>query len=262
VSKKIQFSIWIALLGVAFLIVDKVIYKDLGNIEYKEIELYEPRANLEYRLTALFRDIRDKKYYEELNIENQKQTIDGEYVTTLLKYHNDVLGLYELTRSKEIALSLEYMSKELEKIFTKMNDASCAYNTDYGDFKTAQKELPLLLDKLTAKQQNLIKFGKSIRAAKPDYDQNGEYDTEAVINKIELINKLTIDPYLFVRFKKEDPFKDFNLFMDNFDGLHGAYKSCTLHYANDIEAQKNWKLFWQFLISILITVIVYRRDIL
>ncbi len=253
---------WIAILAIAFLLVDKVIYKDLSNIEYKEIELYEPRANLEYRLTALFRDIRDKKYYEELNIENQKQTIDGEYISTLLTYHNDVIGLYELTRSKDIALSLEYISKELEKIFTKMNDASCAYNADYGDFKTAQKELPILLEKLTAKQNNLIEFGKSIRAAKPDYDQNGKYDTEAVIKKIEVLNKLMTDPYLFVRFNKVDPFKDFNLFMDNFDGLHGAYKSCTHHYAKEIAVQKNWKLFWQFLISILITVIVYRRDIL
>ncbi|MCG6214709.1 hypothetical protein [Vibrio furnissii] len=189
---------WIAVLAIAFLLVDKVIYKDLGNIEYKEIELYEPRENLEYRLTELFRVIRDKKYYEKLNIENQKQTIDEDYISTLLIYHNDMLGLYELTRSKDIALSLEYMSKELEKTFTKMNDASCAYNTDYGDFRTAQKELPLLLEKLTVKQQNLINFGKSIRAAKPDYDQNGEYDTEAVINKIELIKKLMEDPYLFV----------------------------------------------------------------
>ena len=253
---------WIAVLGIAFLLIDKVIYKDLGNIKYKEIELYEPRANLEYRLTALFRDIRDNKYYERLNIDNQKQTIDGEYVSTLLTYHNDVLGLYELTRSKDIALSLEYMSKELKNIFTKTNDASCAYNTDYGDFKTAQKELPLLLKKLKVKQQNLINFDKSIKAANPDYDQNGEYDTEAVLNKIDLVKKLMEDPYLFVRFKKEDPFKDFNLFMDNFDGLHGAYKSCTLQYAKEIELQKNWKLFWQFLISILITVVVYRRDIL
>jgi len=261
-DKKIKVVLWITVVGILQFSVEKLLFQDPPKPKYTEIELYKPRAELEYRLSSLLRHINDSNYYQNLSIETGGKTLDYNYVNTLIKYHGEILQLYEMSRSKEMLLSFEAMGKELIRILDFNGNDSCLSGQAYGDFKSTAGETALIMKKLVDKETNIRDFDQRFLSVKPDRDENGGFNTEAATEKLLLIKELMSNPYLFIRMKEVDPFNDFRVYMDHFDVMHNAYQSCAESYSKKVKDRSEMKLIIQFLLFFSLTLGLYRKELL
>ncbi|WP_460163225.1 hypothetical protein [Pseudomonas sp. S2_F03] len=261
-NKKVILCAWICATSIIQIFLDKVIFPENDKIQYREMELYRPRADFEYKLTELLKSIRTNQYYEKLNIENTKRTIDTAYIHTLLEYHREIVQLYDVAGSKEILLALQEMGTDIVRMSKSIGYNTCVPSDQFSNFNTSAKEIAPLIDKLSSIKENILNFDEKIRKAKPDHLENGKFDTEAAAEKVRLLIELMKDPYLYVRFNNKDPISDFQKYINDFDTIHETYRTCAANYAERNEHNNHIKLFYQIMTFLILTILMYRKDLL
>ncbi|MCG6461486.1 hypothetical protein K6U44_13690 [Vibrio parahaemolyticus] len=264
VSKRVLLLLsWIFALGISQELVDKVLFWNPGKIEYLEVELYQPRADLQYRLSELLKYISQQELYSKLHIEGQERNFNDEYVHYLLKYHNLILQLYELTWSRDIGMAIDKMSQDISKSIDFTRETRCVDGDEYSmSISEIHATFPELLKRLRQRYDYIKDYDKRLLAAKPDRDEEGNYDSDAVLYKVELIQELFSEPYLFVRTRNVDPLREFHQFMDGFDAIHSVYSNCTKVYNAKISEQEAVKKLVNLVIFIFITFLLYWKEML
>ncbi|MDT4861038.1 hypothetical protein FQZ97_956280 [compost metagenome] len=100
-------------------------------------------------------------------------------------------------------------------------------------------------------------------AAKPSHNEKGELDVQAEAEKILLIGELASKPYLFVNQKlSEDPLTDIPKLLGYYRTIHLGYIQCLEAYAVESKNNEDHKLIWQVLSFLLLTVLLYGKDLL
>lgn len=261
-NRKVVLCVWIAVISIVQLLIDKVFFPENEKFERRESELYQPMSELQYKQQQVIREIRDKNYLSQLSPDFGKQTVDQKYMDTLLNYHREMINLYEITTSRTLLFAIAEMSSDVAKMSTNTNEF-CIKGEQKDEFLKATNAIIPLAEKMLATKTRMLDFDARVRAAKPDHDEKGNMVVEEAAEHLKMIFELMKEPDLLVRFKAdESPLQDIDKFVGYYNVIHLAYGECSRVYQDKNDSSENWKLFWQILSFLLLTVGVYKKDLL
>ncbi|WP_373943496.1 hypothetical protein L0991_06090 [Vibrio chagasii] len=260
---RIKLFSWIAVLCIAQFMVDKVIFDIPKPMMDKDIEFYQPKSDLDSNLRNMNLYIHDKDLISELSIETGQKTVNDEYIAILREYHNQMLELYNLVSSKPVLMSIEKMADNIAVSLEYTNSDQCLFIDDSKDiYNKLVQEYPTLIERLSQRPDAIMRIHKRIYSVKPERNENGEYNLDGMVERIEIIRDLMQDQYLAVRKGNTEALQEINQFLVRFDDLHAVYTRCAKNYNSEVKNMTDIRDVVSFLIFIVLTVLVYRKEIL
>lgn len=261
-NKKLLLCGWVAVISIAQLFIDKVVFPEGEKFQRRESELYQPMSELQYKQQQVIRVIRERNYFNQLDTAQGERTIDQNYINTLLDFHREIVNLYEITTSKTLLFAISEMATDVGKMTEGMN-AICVDESHREEFFKATTGFIPLTQKMIDTRFKILDFDARVRSAKPDRDEKGVMVVEAASDHIKLILEMMQEPDLLVRFKDtENPLHDIDKFVQYYNIIHLGYGECTQAYAAKVESYEDHKLFWQVVVFLLLTFVMYRKDLL
>lgn len=214
-KKKLQIKLfsWIAALSVAQFMVDKVVFDIPKPMMDKDIEFYQPKNNLDSSLLSMNLYIHDKDLISELSIETGQKKVNDKYLTILREYHNQMLELYSLISSKSILMSIEKMADNIAVSLEYTNSEQCLLIDDSKDTYTKLvQEYPSLIKRLSQRPEAILRIHQRIYSVEPGKDENGDYNVDGMIQRVDIIRDLMQNPYLAVRKDNTQALQEINHF--------------------------------------------------
>ncbi|WP_322843913.1 hypothetical protein [Pseudomonas sp. B33.4] len=260
-NKKIMLCSWVAAISIAQVLIDKVFFPENEKIGRRESELYQPMSELQYKQQQVIRIIRDREYINQLDPGFGQKTVDQKYMNTLLDYHREMVNLYDITTSKTLLFSISEMATDVAKM--SKDFGLCIQESQREEFFKATMEIIPLTEKMLQTKSKIIDFDTRVRAAEPDRDAQGNLVVEAASKHLKMIIEFMKDPDLLIRVNKEEtPLNDIDKFVEYYNVIHLGYGDCTRAYSEESENSANYKLFYQIIIFLLLTYVIYRKDML
>ncbi|GEM_PF-2080184 len=260
---KIKLASWIAALAISQVCFDKLVFDIPTPMLVKDIELYQPRSALESSLRQMNLYIHDKNLIADLSIQTGKKTINEEYIKTLKEYHSQILQLYKIVSSKAIWMAIEKMGDDIITSinYTKSNQCLLIDGTK-NTYDKLVSDLPLLIEKLKQRPGAIIQIQKRINNASPSHDELGQISVDAVVEKLNIVTDLMEDPFLAVRKENTEALKEINNFLYLFDDLYEIHSSCAVSYNEAIKNSIFIKEIVNYLLFILLTILIYRKELI
>ncbi|HIF9162485.1 hypothetical protein [Photobacterium damselae] len=264
-KKKLRIKLvsWIAALCIAQFMVDKVIFDIPKPMMDKDIEFYQPKSDLDSNLRNMNLYIHDKDLISDLSIETGQKIVNDKYMVTLREYHSQMLELYNLISSKPVLMSIEKMSDDIVTSLKYTNSEQCLFIDGSKDiYNKLVQEYPLLIERLSQRPGAIMRIHQRINSIKPEKDENGEHNVDGMVERLEIVRDLMQDPYLAVRKDNTEALQEINQFLVRFDNLHAIYTRCAKSYNSEVKNMTDIRDVVNFLIFIVLTIFVYRKEIL
>ncbi|QGS58106.1 hypothetical protein [Shewanella algae] len=264
-KKKLRIKLlsWIAALCIAQLMVEKVFFDIPKPMMDKDIEFYQPKSELESNLREMNLYIHEKNLISKLSIETGEKTVNDEYMAILREYHSQMLELYNIISSKPFLMSIEKMSNSIGVSVGYTNSEQCLFiNNSKEIYNRLVQEYPSLIEKLSQRPDAIMRIHQRIYSVKPEKDESGEYNVDGMIERMDIIRDLMEDPYLAVRKNNTEALQEINQFLARFDDLHAIYTRCAESYNREVKNMTGIRDVVSFLIFIVLTLLVYRKEII
>lgn len=260
---RIKLFSWIAALCIAQFMVDKVIFDVPKPMMDKDIEFYQPKSDLDSNLRSMNLYIHDKDLISELSINTGKKTVNDEYMVILREYHSQMLELYNLISSKPILMSIEKMVDNISTSLEYTNSDQCLLVDNSKDiYNKLVQEYPSLIERLSQRPEAIMRIHKRIYSVDLESYEAGEYNVDGMVERVEIIRDLMQDPYLAVRKDNTEALQEINQFLVRFDDLHAVYTRCAQSYNSEVKNMTDIRDVLSFLIFIVLTILIYRKEIL
>lgn len=261
--KLIKIFVWITILTIVQLAVDKIFFDIPKLMMDKDIEFYQPKNEADSSLREMNLYMHDKNLISQLSIQTGKKTIDDSYMSVLRDYHSQMLELYKIVISKPILMSIDKMSENIEIARKYTNSDQCLFIDGSQDtYNLLVKEYAPLIKKINRRPEAILNIHKRILGVPPEKDENGDFSVEGAIERLDITVKLMEDPYLAVRKDNTKALHEINQFMMNFDRLHSIYRQCAQSYNQKVSKLTGYKDTISYLIFLVLTVLVYRKEML
>lgn len=262
-NKKVLLCTWVAVISIFQFMVDKLLFPEGEKIQHRGLEIYKPRSDFGSSVDEILSNIRSKDYYAKLTLKGESTSIDKEYIDNLIEYHREIIRLYNHAGSIDLWLAVGLMGEDLGEIFKVVDPSSCMPKETGDSFIKATAEIFPLLESMMSTKEKIIEMDGRVIGAMPIKDERGNYSSEAIIEQAQILIDLMSDSRYFVRIKDgENPAADFFKLKANFDTIYAVYNSCSSVYAEKMDDRAGYKLVLQVLVFLLLTVVIYRKELL
>ncbi|WAF69199.1 hypothetical protein NRK98_03895 [Aeromonas dhakensis] len=262
-KSRIKLLSWIAALCIAQFMTDRFFFNIPKPMMDKDIEFYQPKSDLEKNLRDMNIYIHDKNLISQLSIETGQKSVDDTYMFILREYHAQMLELYRMILSKPVAMSINKMIENIAISIKYTNSDQCIMVGNSNEtFDNLINEYPSLIERLNQRPEAIIKIHQRIYNVMPMKDEHENYNTDGLIERIEIIRDLMQDPYLSVRKDNTEALQEINQFLALFDDLHTVYTRCAENYNNKIKNMEEYRDVASFILFILLTFFIYCKEIL
>lgn len=262
-GKRVKIIVWISVLAIGQKMIDSLIFDIPKSIEDNDISYYQPRSELQQNLSELNKHIHEENLVHEISLITGEKTVNDDYMITLREYHSQILGLYTLINSKPVQMSINKMSAHIIKSIKYINSPQCLFVNDSKDtYSRLIETFPSLMESLSKRDDAIYDIHKRISNVKPEFDENGKQDAEALIERVDILNDLFKNPYLGVREGHFDVINEIDLFLLEFDNLHAIYMNCAESFNSEVKESNEYKKYISFIFFLIITLLIYHKEIL